>query len=1079
MGDWKEKLAAFARTKLPEKQFRLCIYDDELVPAALLNVLENQREGSLLVVLPDSAMLEAVASSLDDFCGIIGETRPIVPLPEVSPSRKMWVPENEAGRCAALEMALSGVPAVYLTTPTVLLASTLAPKSFKSSSFTLKKGDTISPVKLAEKLVELDYDNEVDVREPGEFARRGGIFDIYSPLYETPVRIEYWGDSIESLRFFSPETQRSFKDADELKIVPRGTAILDAEGPLTARIRDFFPKKIPCVLVNERSVGEHVTAYLDEEAAAAWKKMSAEFVSPGQIVTRPDDIFEDEDGVRSVRLSAVMLGNEVADTIPELGDGAMLWHWQQLKDSIRRWIDAGQMVVACCSESGELDRFRQMVTEDEETRSLPVVLENQHLAQGVMLTDEKLVLLSSKELFGRRTRHRRKKVKNYRHDTSLTGDLELDEGSYVVHVSHGIAIFRGVQTIETMGEVQEVLTLEFDEGALLHVPLEEAFLVSRYMGAGKSQPKLSRLGGAAWDRARKNAMDAAMDLAADLIRTEAQRQKATGHSLTPSIEWENAFANSFPYKTTVDQEAAIQQVLKDMENDKPMDRLLCGDVGFGKTEVAVRAAFRAVINGKQVAVLAPTTVLAQQHYQTFSERMAEYPVTVDVISRFRTQAEQTQILAKAAAGEIDILIGTHRIIQEDVHFRNLGLLVIDEEQKFGVKHKQRLKNLRSDLDILTMTATPIPRTLYFSLSGIRNLSTIMTPPVDRLPVTTVVANFDEKLIKLAITRELERKGQVFFLFNRVKNIEDMEAFIQRLVPEARCQVAHGQMKPSQLEKIMDDFVKQKIDVLVCTTIIESGIDIPNVNTIIIERADRFGLSELYQLRGRVGRHHRQAYAYLLLPSMGGLAQNARERLSAIRRYTHLGAGFKLAMRDLEIRGAGNILGTEQSGHIAAVGFELYCQLLKDAINSLSKNVQKKRPLCPVNLDKITFALKANNMKTPVGFPKEYVNDLNARIECYKRLERIRTNKQLEDFSKELVDRYGKLPVETSDLLLLHSLRLAATEHRLVSLSAYNGRILIENTRGICRDLRGQIPLSRAQSGHDQILEALDAIIKYA
>ena len=1072
--NWKEHLAAFARSKLPKKAFRLCVYDNALVPPALLNTIQN-REGSILIVIPDAAQLEYAASSLDDLCGIIGETRPIVPLPEVSPSRRMWIPENEAGRCAALEMALSGTPAIYLTTASVLLSSTLAPKSFKSSSFTLKKGDSIAPAKLAEKLVELDYDNEIEVQTPGEFSRRGGIFDVYSPLYEAPVRIEFWGDEIDSLRFFQPDTQRSFEEAEELRIVPRGTAVLEADGQATAKIRDFFPKNIQAILVNQPSISEHIATYLDAEALSSWEKTEKGFQSPIQIVTRPDDIFDDSDNLPNVRLPAISMEQEFASSIPDLGDGAVLWHLQQLKDSFKRWSETKQTVVACLSEQGEIDRFRQMLSDDKELAKYAPIIEHQHIAQGLMLPDEKLILLSSQEIFGRRAKIRRKRVKNYRHDNSLGREIEIEEGAYVVHVAHGIALFRGIRKVETMGEVQEVLVLEFDEGVLLYVPLEEAFMVSRYMGAGKAQPKLNKLGTTSWDRTKKNAMEAAYDLAAELIRTEAMRQQSTGHAMKPSIEWERSFANSFPYKTTVDQEAAINQVLADMADDKPMDRLLCGDVGFGKTEVAVRAAFRAVLNGKQVAVLAPTTVLAQQHYQTFRERMAEYPVAIDVISRFRTASEQNKILEKTAAGEIDILIGTHRIIQNDVHFRNLGLLVIDEEQRFGVKHKQRLKSLRSDLDILTMTATPIPRTLYFSLSGIRNLSTIMTPPVDRLPVTTIVANFDEKLIKLAITRELERKGQVFFLFNRVKNIDNMQEFIQRLVPEARCQVAHGQMPPSQLEKIMDDFVKHKSDVLVCTTIIESGIDIPNVNTIIIDRADRFGLSELYQLRGRVGRHHRQAYAYLLLPTMGGLAENARERLSAIRRYTHLGAGFKLAMRDLEIRGAGNILGTEQSGHIAAVGFELYCQLLKDAVNGLSKNMPKKKPLVQVNLDKVTFALSVQNGKTPIGFPPDFINDLNSRIECYKRLEEIDTNKKLQDFKQELEDRFGKLPQETANLLIYHSLRIAATQQRLVSISAHNGKFFIETQHGLFRQKNGELPPDNSTNGHEQILKALSAI----
>ena len=1055
----------------------MLLFDDTLVPLAIATTVSS-RQGSILVILPDSAELESTASSLSTLLQLTEEKRPLIPMPEVDSERQIGIPENEAERCASLQNLIDKVPSIYLTTPAVLLSKTIAPKYFKAQSFTLRKGDTISPAELASKLVDLDYDNEVEVYEPGEFSRRGGIFDVYSPLYDTPVRIEFWGDEVDSLRFFMPDTQRSYKDAPELRIIPRGTAVLDAEEKYTSYVKDFFPKDICTFLVNPAEIANHVVTFHATDMSERWKALLSTFQKPIDFVIRADDGLAEMDKLPSVRLSALSLASELGDTMPELGDGANVWHWQQLRDSIRRWTSTKHTVVACCSEKGEVERFRQLLKEDSSAASLPVIIEHQPLSEGLLLPDARLVLLSSHELFGRKAKTKRKKLIDYKHDVSLSGNVEIDEGAYVVHITHGIAIFRGIKQLEINGDLQEVMELEFADEVKLFVPLEEAFLVSRYLGAGKAQPVLSKINGNAWRNAKANAENAAFDLAAELIRIEAMRQTSGGHSMKPVVEWETSFANSFPYKETPDQEEAIRAVLEDLENPKPMDRLLCGDVGYGKTEVAIRAAFRAVLNGKQVAVLVPTTILAQQHFQTFRERMAEYPVTIDLISRFRSSKETKEILAKAASGEIDILIGTHRIIQKDVHFRSLGLLIIDEEQRFGVAHKQRLKSMRADLDILTMTATPIPRTLYFSLSGIRNLSTIMTAPVDRLPVTTVVAAFDKELIRMAITREIERKGQVFFLYNRVATIAKMCETVRELVPQARCEFAHGQMADGDLEKVMVRFVRGEIDVLVCTTIIESGVDIPNVNTIIIDRADRFGLSELYQLRGRVGRHIRQAYAYLLLPPMGALPQNARERLVAIRRYTHLGAGFKLAMRDMEIRGAGNILGTEQSGHIAAVGFELYCQLLKDAVKGLT-DAQKKAPppRCKVSLDRITYAIESTSGRTPISFPPSYIADLNERLAFYKKLNAVTTEPELELLRSELIDRFGKLPQVSVDLLYFTSIRILAQELHLVSVSNLNGRILIETPKGLYRNAHGQIPVSDAHNGRQQIAETLALLNK--
>ena len=1075
MNSWQRQFQSWTQEKQPDSSFKMLLYDERLVHVALAKAVAA-RNDSVLIILPNPNDVENIAAGLSSLLKLSGEKRPVIPLPEVSPARHLWIPENEAGRCAALQNAIEEIPSIYVTTPSVLLAKTIAPKNFKSSSFTLKKGDSISPAVLAEKLVALDYDNELEVHDPGEFSRRGGIFDIYSPLYDAPVRIDFWGDEIDTLKFFLPDTQRSFKDVEELRIIPRGTAVLDSDQTTSAYVKDFFSKDINAILVDTIRINDHVVCFMESTAAAAWEKLQKSYKRRIELVISPENAIKTSE--TSVRITAVSLGSELADTIPELGDGAALWHWQQLRDSIGRWLETKHTVVACCAEQGEVDRLKQLLSQDAVASKFDIIIERFPLPEGVLFPEAKLVLLSSHELFGRKGRIRRKKVIDYRHDTTIRNTNDLDEGAFVVHVVHGIAIFRGIKMIESLGDVQEVMELEFADEAKLYVPLEEAFLVSRYLGAGKAQPKLSKINGVAWRNAKSNAAEAAKDLAAELLRIEAMRQNSKGNSLKPVVEWENSFANSFPYTETPDQADAIKTVLEDMEKEKPMDRLLCGDVGYGKTEVAMRAAFRAVLNGKQVAVLVPTTVLAQQHYQTFKERMAEYPVTIDMVSRFRTPAEQSEVLSKVASGEVDILIGTHRIIQPDVHFSSLGLLIIDEEQRFGVQHKQQLKGMRADLDVLTMTATPIPRTLYFSISGIRNLSTIMTAPVDRLPVTTIVANYDKELIRLAIMRELERGGQVFFLYNRVQTISDMQKVIQELVPNARCAIAHGQMTPTSLENVMTRFVKKEIDVLVCTTIIESGVDIPNVNTIIIDRADRFGLSELYQLRGRVGRHFQQAYAYMLLPPMGALVQNARERMNAIRRYTHLGAGFKLAMRDLEIRGAGNILGTEQSGHIAAVGFELYCQLLKDAVNGLTSRQSKEPPKCKIHLDRVAFAVRSNSGKTPIGLPPDYIPDLNERIDCYKRLSHMTTEKELRAFKDELRDRFGEIPETVLDLLDYNSMAIAANKKHIISLSIANGKILVETTRGLFRDRHSQIPSSVALDGRAQISEAMAVINRF-
>ncbi|MCR4574688.1 MAG: transcription-repair coupling factor [Lentisphaeria bacterium] len=1074
MSGWQDTFKKWvADAKIPKGAFRMELHDYDLLPLALAQLL-GHREGSLLVIAADSARADALSSALDSYMKLMGDKRLIVPLQELVLGKYQWVPENEAGRCAALEVALKGTPAIFLATVPALLSKCISPKGFQKRTFTLKKGDSIDLEELVKRLVSLDYDNEFEVQQPGEFARRGGILDIYSPLYDTPVRLEFWGDEIDSMKFFMPDSQRSFKDVDEIRIVPRGMAVIEADEKEEAWVRDYFTNDIPFVLCGPDLIEEHLLAYSEEDVRNVWKTMLDKAKGTVSMITEPvETMVKRRGGGVSRGIGAVTLGEELSTLLPEMGDGATLWHWQQLRDNLLRWNRSGYELVACCGGEGETSRFKEILSEDPQTKDLPIAIENLSLNGGVILTDVKLVMLSDHELFGRKSVRRRKKHLEYRQDQSLRNAMELEDGNLAVHVAHGICIYHGVKTLELAGEIQEVIELEFDDEKRLYVQLDQVNLVSRYMGAGKTTPSLSKLGGVAWRKTKDAAGAAAWDLAADMLRLEAMRQQSEGQSFKPQVEWERAFVGSFPFTETPDQTAAIEAVLADMEDEKPMDRLLCGDVGYGKTEVAMRAAFRAVLNGKQVAVLVPTTVLCQQHYQSFTDRMAGFPIIIETLSRFRTHAEQEEVLSRAARGEVDIIIGTHRLLSQDVQFASLGLLIIDEEQRFGVAAKQKLKQLRANLDILTMTATPIPRTLYFSISGIRNLSTIMTAPSDRLPVTTIVAQFDQELIRQAITREMERGGQVFFLYNRVQTIYKMEEMVNKLVPTARTVVAHGQMPAGKLEDVMTQFVKGEYDVLICTTIIESGVDIPNANTIIIEHADRFGLSELYQLRGRVGRTDRQAFAYLLLPPMGSLPANARERLEAIRRYTHLGAGFKLALRDLEIRGAGNILGTEQSGHIAAVGFELYCQLLKEAVAKLGDKKALLTQPVEMSFDRVSFALVPTNGRTALGIPAVYVEDQPARVECFRTMSRMTEPSEVDQYRQELRDRFGPLPDCVSYLLDYTRVRILTQKNRILRLNVRDRRLIMETRKGLIRNQFNEVPTLFHADGAGQLKEVAD------
>jgi transcription-repair coupling factor (superfamily II helicase) len=802
-------------------------------------------------------------------------------------------------------------------------------------------------------------------------------------------------------------------------------------------------------------------------------------------------------------------------------------------NQLHRWLRQGHAVHVFCNNDGERQRFkeiwaelglgRESKDESREPDSLPPSTLDPRpsthlgsLARGFLCDEAKLVVVTDAEIFGRYKIQRPRRLKSPQAlatRSALDIDFtELEEGDLVVHLQYGIGKFLGLKNLPAgssrhpstfnpqLSTGTECLVIEYaprhpgDEPPKLYVPVTEAHLVGKYVGVGKVRPPLNTLGGRRWNKAKEQAERAVRDVAAELLQIQAARESQPGHAFPADVPWQREFEGAFVFEETPDQLRAIGETKFDMERPKPMDRLICGDVGFGKTEIAIRAAFKAVLGGKQVAVLVPTTVLAQQHFNTFRERMADYPVRIELLSRFRTHREQQHVVRDLAAGAVDIVIGTHRLIQSDIVFKELGLVVIDEEQRFGVLHKEKFKRLRTLVDVLTLSATPIPRTLYLALTGARDMSTIQTPPHDRLPVETIVVQYDERVIRDAIQRELNRGGQVFFLHNRVMTIETMRSKLQTLVPHARVVVGHGQMESDELEEVMTKFVNGEADVLLSTTIIESGLDIPNANTIIIDRADRFGLSDLYQLRGRVGRYKHQAYAYLLLPRHVSLLTDVRKRISAIRQYSTLGSGFKIAMRDLEIRGAGNLLGSEQSGHITAVGFELYCQLLKQSVSALKGERVKSRVGVRVALDFLPLnptesennkplTQPAATLSPPSGaragargmskseikivaahLPHHYVTEPQHRIEIYRKLAQATDKAALESLTRELRDRFGPLPPAVDLLLQVAELKILASEKAVTNLEVKDDKLMLTR-HGDFITLGGKFPrLTKKQAG---------------
>lgn len=909
-----------------------------------------------------------------------------------------------------------------------------SPQTLRNASLLLKIGDKLSMDSLADDLIRHGYELEAQVAGRGQFARRGGILDIFSFHDEWPVRVEFLGEEIVSMRSFDPHSQISISPLTETQWTP----LFDQTDPKTKFA--------------------HLEDYLPTERWVWWEPLDPKDPVRIERISRKRRTAESSKAISIEIVAHEFLQNISLDPVlSEQRRSLVERHW-------KTWLTEGWRVAVCCNNQGEEQRLREWIGKDLAKRALWL---KSPLLRGFSWHTLKLAVLSDAEIFGRYQTLRKERVRKNSSTIQIRResiDFSLfKKEDLVVHVHHGIGRFLGVGKVETEGKPQEVLTLEYEGGSLLHVPIEQAHLVGRYVGVGKARPALDQLGGSRWSKATARAQRSIVDYAAVMLKTQAERQLRPGIAFSPDTPWQKEFENSFLYEETPDQITAIEETKIDMESTRPMDRLICGDVGFGKTEVAIRAAFKAVMSGRQVAVLAPTTVLAQQHERTFHERMADYPIRIDLLSRFRTKKQQLASLLAAREGSVDILIGTHRLLQPDVSFRNLGLVIVDEEQRFGVKHKESFKQLFKFVDMLTLSATPIPRTLYQALMGTRDMSTIETPPAHRLPIETIVAPYDERLIRAAIERELARGGQVYILHNRIHSIQRLRDRIRILVPKARVDIGHGRMEEDELEAVMLRFVKGETDVLVATTIIESGLDIPRANTILIDRADLFGLADLYQLRGRVGRSQTKAYAYLLLPPHLMMEADARRRVSAIRQYSELGAGFKVAMRDLEIRGAGNLLGFEQSGHASAIGFELYCQLLKQTLARLKGEKTSPRVEVKIRLDFLPMSEDHSMNNLGAFLPRNWMPESRQRIEGYRRLAEIGDENELKTLEKIWLDRFGKLPNPAHWLLDIARIRLQAARRGLESVEVETGKVLLRK-RGKYLLHHGKFPrLKRSSS----------------
>jgi transcription-repair coupling factor (superfamily II helicase) len=888
---------------------------------------------------------------------------------------------------------------ILVTTSASLEVEWPTPDQLAGSFQLFHVGDDVPRESLILKLEEAGYIREAQAMEPGQMAVRGGIVDVFSTHAEDPIRLEFFGDEIESIRRYEPASQESIEEMEKAEIMLN--AVEDGPGS-GCRLLDGYLSNSPLVLSWDET---------SDADPLDWEIDIHDYLHHSS----PDPVYEQN-------------------------------RRQLVIDHLGGWREEGWQIWLSCHNEGEAQRLREWLDEaspHEEQEDVQFL--QSPLPQGFIWPSLKWVVLTDAEIFSRYQRMTRRQRKDRLAQWRMADrkSERFEEGDPVVHLEYGVGLFRGMKELPGGAEaVREVMELEYAGGGKLYVPLDQAYLVTRYVGARKLNPPLDTLGNSRWSKKTAEARVAVMDYAARLIRIQAERESLQGFPFPPDHPWQEEFESAFIYEPTVDQERAVRECKEDMERARPMDRLICGDVGFGKTEVAIRAAFKAVMAGKQVAFLAPTTVLAQQHFETLRERMADYPVCIEVLSRFVSAAEQRRVIRSVREGVVDIVIGTHRLLSPDIEFKDLGLVVVDEEQRFGVEQKEQLKDRYRMIDMLSLSATPIPRTLYFALMGARDMSTIDTPPANRRPVETKVAPYDERLIRTSIQRELQRGGQVYFLHNRVHSIQKIAKRIKFLIPEARVDIGHGQMPESELEGVMRRFLNGQMDVLVSTTIIESGIDIPNANTIIIDRADRFGLADLYQLRGRVGRSSTRAHAILLVPRdlLGG---DAGKRVRTMKQYTQLGSGFKVAMRDLEIRGAGNLLGREQSGHITAIGFEFYCRLLRQAVASLQGKRDASLREIRLYFDFVSLGEREEVGQEAAYIPPSYIPDTAMRIDAYRRLAELESIAEWDKLGASWRDQFGPWPSPVCLLLEYQKIRIAGLAGHITQIDVKDSKLMMK------------------------------------
>ncbi len=991
----------------------------ESFKAAAVAALLQAKQQTVCLITPDS---EAAANWQQNIKALLPEKQAekvlLLPALELSPLTD-FQPEAEviAARLAALSALASGEAACVIVPAEALLGRFESKEVFQNERLVLKVGVNMELDDLARRLTELGYERESMIDTPGTFACRGGIADIFPIGWERPVRLDFFDTEVETMRYFDPASQRSAEScrrdielypcrlhntaATLPDYLPEGTYLLIDEAALCEKnLREAEEERIIYFdeLVNSHRLKKQDLANFSANFLAAEEALR-------QLNLRPHSSFMMIEAKSSLHQNLHI--NFKATEIP-----SYIGQMPLFAKDLAKWRQKGRRIFFCVSSKLRAANLRAILSDYDYPEAAIGVC---GISRGFDYADGNLVVITERELLGKATKAKRK---SRQPEADINAFVELKPGDFVVHTNHGVGRFTGIERITADNVTADYLKIEYGGGDKLFIPVEQMHLVQKYIGSDSGAPKLNRLGGNGWEKTKAKVRASVQDMADELLRLYAAREQAVGFAFSADSEWQREFEDAFEYEETAGQQKAMEEIKQDMQSTRPMDRLLCGDVGYGKTELAMRAAFKAVQDGKQVAMLSPTTLLAEQHYKNFCERFANYPVKIGLLSRFVSAKQQKQHLQDLAEGRLDILIATHRLLSKDVQFNNLGLLVVDEEQRFGVAHKEKIKQLKGTIDVLTLSATPIPRTLHMSLVGMRDMSVITTPPKDRLPVQTFVIEHHPRLLKNAMEREIARGGQVYYIYNSVKTLAEKQAELAELLPGARILAAHGQMTEPQLKPIMTDFLESKGDVLLCTTIAESGLDIANANTLIVENADNFGLSQLYQLRGRVGRSNRQAFAYFTYRPGKQLADDARRRLSAIRDFTQLGAGFKIAMRDLEIRGAGNLLGPEQHGHIAAVGFDLYCKLVKEAIEQGAGAAPPP---------------KTNDFKLDLGLnafiPDTYIDDGSLKFEIYNKIAACQEQEDTERLLAELTDRFGEPPKAVRNLFVILNIRnLAESLH---------------------------------------------------